>query len=153
MTLVEFLEARISEVETAARACAEVLPAPWTVEDRGHRAKVTSDAPNFLPVAELDQRYESPGRWPGEHLEHIARHDPARVLAECASKRAILALHVDNQSRAVAYRSPRWADAMNDQDRVEWRKAEARLGTTDAVLRALALPDADHPDYDEAWRP
>ena len=28
-------------------------------------------------------------------LEHIARHDPARVLAECAAKRAIVARHSD----------------------------------------------------------
>lgn len=51
---------------------------------------------------------------------------PSRVLAECAAKRQIVG----------------W---MNDT--VEY------VVYADEVLGALALPYADHPDYDEAWRP
>ena len=130
MTITEFLEARIAEDESAARVCAEAFPAPWDVEDRGHSAQVTSGEPNFPPVAEIDQRNESPGRWPGEHLEHIARWDPARVMAECAAKRSLIGL-LQSDSR----------DPHNAMRR-EW---------ADEILRAFATVHADHPDYDVTW--
>jgi hypothetical protein len=59
----------------------------------------------------------------------IIETDPARVLAECDAKRRIVA--------------------------ADWRaddSGEATLIRQD-VLRLLALPYADHPDYDETWRP
>lgn len=62
---------------------------------------------------------------------HIARHDPARLLVECKAKRQlvdILGPATDRDGRVIGG------------------------GVTDA-LHALALPYADHPDYDEAWRP
>ncbi len=64
--------------------------------------------------------------------EHIARHDPARVLAECAAKRAVVAL-------AWAY-----------GDGPEHPRTLALAADT---LRHLATAYADHPDYDERWRP
>lgn len=50
---------------------------------------------------------------------------PARVLAECEAKRRIVDI----------YRSEWEMDPINE------------------TLRLLALPYADHPDYDEKWRP
>jgi len=165
MTITEFLDARISEDEAAAHVCAEAFPTPWDVEDRGHSAQVTSGEPNFLPVAEIDQRNESPGRWPGEHLEHIARHDPARVLAECAAKRAIIAFHeswpvlvegpmefgpVDGTDpHAIAYRATQqiaWAT------QAEYVKRFGDKPPTTPMLRALATVYDDHPDYDVTWQ-
>jgi hypothetical protein len=55
----------------------------------------------------------------------IGMWDPDRVLAEVAAKRAIV-------DKATDY-DERWA--------------------LDEVLRHIAAPYADHPDYDEAWRP
>jgi hypothetical protein len=60
---------------------------------------------------------------PGSSL-YVARHDPARVLAECAAKRRIIAAH-----------------------------EAADFALNDDVIRLLALPYAEHPDFDEAWRP
>lgn len=60
---------------------------------------------------------------------HIANWHPARVLAECEAKRRIVEMH------------QRWDGDPND------------YGQTEHVLRFLALPYSDHPDYDEAWRP
>lgn len=73
-------------------------------------------------VSALDQEQETEGRWPGEHLEHIARHDPARVLAECEAKRRIMTMDFE------------------------------RYGEQVELLYMLALPYAGHPDYEEAWR-
>jgi len=61
---------------------------------------------------------------------HIVRWDPDRVLAECEAKRRILA----HCGSGLAYGS----------------FGESLLGET--VLRLIALPYADHPDYQEDWR-
>ncbi|MFI0914186.1 DUF6221 family protein [Streptomyces abikoensis] len=122
--LVAFLRARLSEDERAARA---VLGAPWV--RRGHVASVHADdadssRPHGTPVADCRR---IPGGY--EHgvalAEHIARHDPARVLAEVEARRAILDL----------YESP------------------VQHGVVGQVLRLLSLPYAGHPNYREEWRP
>lgn len=67
---------------------------------------------------------------PGD-LTHIARHDPARVLAEIDAKRQA----VD----ACAY------FLHDSEDRTD--------PCAQAVLAALALPYRDHPDYRPDWAP
>ena len=61
---------------------------------------------------------------------HIARWDPARVLAECAAKRRIV-------EEAEHY----WAHAAE----------YASVATYRHVLRILALPYADRPGYLPEW--
>ena len=127
-----FLLARITEREAAARKCAEVYPPPWDVADRGHTATVRADEPNFWVVTELEQSHDPnhPLGWLGDYVEHIARHDPARVLAECAAQRAII-------------------------EGDYWERNDGYVGieVIEDVFRFLALPDADHPDYHEEWKP
>ena len=60
---------------------------------------------------------------------------PARVLAECEAKRRIV---------------NRWADSFGQWNATQ---ADAARAQKDSTLRLLALPYADHPDYDEKWRP
>lgn len=91
MTITEFLEARIAEDEAAARRAAEVFPGSWDIEDRGHHAHVVCDGPNFHYVSELDQKQAPDVDWLGGALQNIANYQPARVLAECAAKRVIMA--------------------------------------------------------------
>jgi len=59
-----------------------------------------------------------------DHAAHIVRHDPARVLAEVAAKRAVIDL----------------LEELNE------------LGLYEAV-QFLALPYADRPGYREEWKP
>ena len=70
-----------------------------------------------------------------KHLLDADRHGwgsyPARVLAECDAKRRIVEL---------ADRDDNWRYGMHSE----------AIGE---VLRLLALPYADHPDYREEWRP
>jgi len=111
MTLTEFLEARIAEDEEVARGAVDE-------QQGGHWHEPGDDMPMFGFSVAL----------PLTFAEHAARHDPARVLAECEAKRRIVA----SVERAL------------------------RLGTNGlgpSVLRLLALPHADHADYDESWRP
>lgn len=71
--------------------------------------------------------------------EHIAANDPASVLARIAADRQILATIVDNQY----IREPApgvWSSMETD-------------GLAVTVLRLLALPYADRPGYQEAWKP
>lgn len=70
-------------------------------------------------------------------VRHIARHDPARVLAECRAKREVI-----DQWRRCAE---------------EEVKGEPELGTTavrqvvEWIIRILAAAYADHPAYSQEW--
>lgn len=79
---------------------------------------------------DFDQ-YEIGGFHPST-AAHVARHDPARVLAEVEAKRRLL-VHVD----LIWKHSPSPAEAR------AWQHA----------VRHLALPYAGHPDYRQEWRP
>lgn len=63
---------------------------------------------------------------------HSDRWNPVRVLAECEAKRELITLH---------------PEAVGDD-----LKAGAAWAY-DEMLRRLALPYVDHPDYREEWRP
>ncbi len=69
-------------------------------------------------------------------LDHVIRHDPGRVLREVEAKRRIVA-HLASVSL-----SP-WPISLPDG----YLEDAARL------LKLLALPYADHPDYLPEWRP
>lgn len=67
---------------------------------------------------------------------HIARHDPARVLREVEAKRRAL-----DHYQAV---------------RTHAKGGEPYLLAEGAVrkqIQIMALPYADHPDYQETWKP
>jgi hypothetical protein len=124
--LIEFLDARISEDEAAARA-ASSGPWQWSGDPEDNSAVLyASDerqvldvyaehGPGYLAVAEADR-------------VHITIHDPVRVLAECAAKRKIL----ENV--------PPVADPYD-------RTGEA----SPYVLMCLASVYRRHPDYQEGW--
>lgn len=69
--------------------------------------------------------------------EHIARHDPGRVLAEVEAKRRIL----DEYEQATGQYATHSQVSAGEEIGLRF------------ALKALALPYAEHPDYDEAWRP
>jgi len=115
MSVTEFLLARIAEDEAAATAAVEF--------DYG----VSAWCDDGDPVN-----------------AHIARHDPARVLAECQAKRAI----IEQADEASGL------DAMVDNDRaVGPRDMETDPYVGDVILRHLAGVYADHPDYRQEWKP
>jgi hypothetical protein len=171
--LVEFLNARISEDEEAART-ASAHEGKWTVEyhtddiyfldhDWPDCVEVVEDLP-FEPkpaapgisqvvgystvIAErrspIDHREhpdpEQRPQWPAgidaptapvvaPEFNHIARWDPARVLAECQAKRRIVQQYQDLRANEDYYHEDMGGGALT------------------LVLQHLAAPFAGHPDY------
>lgn len=81
MTIVEFLEARLTEDELAAHAATDASPEWQAYYD-------------YRDVRDLDGHFvvQADSRHPTTaQAAHIARHGPARVLRECEAKRAIIA--------------------------------------------------------------
>ena len=70
---------------------------------------------------------------------HIARHDPARVLAECAAKRRIVE-QITSTSAEIKSAMPGGSGRLSSMYGLE------------RTLHLLAQPYADHPDYREEWR-
>jgi hypothetical protein len=73
---------------------------------------------------------------------HIALHDPASVLADIASKRKLLEL---------AGEADEIEAALHDETAHHPKPGEVSVG--DQIRRVLAAPFADHPEYDQRWRP
>lgn len=122
MTLVEFLRARLDEDERLALLAAGPIGDHWQADGAMVFAKHPTDA--IVDYA-------------GQAAGHIARHDPARVLAEVEAKRRIVDLHA-REHECVGSDGGRTAN-----DAGEWPCQ---------TLRLHGLPYADHPDYDESWR-
>jgi hypothetical protein len=148
MTLVEFLLARLAEVEQVARR-AEALQrwqavtnAPYGPQVRvGDGPDIGDSSPEWRRDVnvqvwqcddELDGCPEMARGWIAE-AEHIAAHDPARVLRRVAADRQI----VD--------------DCMASIDDAGTGPGEYGLALS--TLRSLGVVDDDHPDYQPEWRP
>ncbi|MEV8623389.1 DUF6221 family protein [Streptomyces sp. NPDC051079] len=155
MDLVEFLTARLDEDEQAARAATD---GPWAAWQRS----------TLRGLGDLLHAVTTPGQAPGARAsiataswldaEHIARHDPARVLAEVDAKRRILASYTE--AVLVRDEATQWAMSPSPvitnpgADGVErWTRARDAAFFLEPAIRLLAQPYASHPDYDEAWRP
>ena len=152
VTLTEFLLARIAEDEAVARA-ADVphwRPGDGNVSEGGLYGLEGdgSDDQKGWAIAWFELGETNPPRADGrpgisganwqrhahENSVHAARHDPARVLAECEAKRQIVELHSAE---------PGFPDFCGHDLR------ELPCST----LRLLALPYADHQDYMPEWKP
>lgn len=79
---------------------------------------------------------------PWRTVAHVARHDPARALAEAEAKERILDRYV-----SAVEDSAEDVDGYYDMDRAE----DARHLLP--VLRLLTLPYRDHPDFRPEWTP
>lgn len=79
--------------------------------------------------------------------EHVARHDPARVLAECsARRRLVLACRDLGPDRAFLGARP---EGLADFPLAPTNQHQLAAVT----LALLALSYADHPEYRQGWRP
>jgi hypothetical protein len=85
-----------------------------------------------------------------ENQAHIARHDPARVLADIEVKRSILDEHHQDGTGCAVCADPEEYDE-NSEGEAEWIRSAKWWPCR--TVRLLALPYADHPDYRKEWRP
>jgi hypothetical protein len=142
--IVEFLTARLDADEQVALG---VSDGPRRPEEWIARQWPSSPAPRDWAVdcpfgaVVVDGSFRA-------SAEHIARHDPARVLREASAKRRVVELHAPE---SVGY---------IDRDGQERNSTDCEVcgsgGVPDSwpcdTLRHLAAVYADHPDYDPAWR-
>jgi hypothetical protein len=148
MTLVEFLRARLDEDERVAQAANVKQGDPdWWVSEvkmTGGRNFTVRSRRDNRPIARVERLDGDDGE-PGAILDgaaaaaHIARHDPARVLAEVEAKRRIVEVAMEQWRPGDLFNGSQGASDIDCEP--PW------------ILRVLALPYADHPDYDTAWRP
>lgn len=142
--LAAFLTERLHEDEKIARTTKQAsmswgnFDADGELRDSGNAGTVA-----WIPYA--------------EDRAHIARWDPARVLAEIAAKRAIVKRHTTGVLRE--YRCPNsdhiqeWQCERAGDPYEETRYCEiCPTGWDDCELRLLAAIYADHPDFDPGWR-
>jgi hypothetical protein len=151
--LTQFLLARFAEDEKVARAASvggrwryegtDGIGA-WTLYDEEWRIGTLTTyrhddydyarVPNFRDPRDID--VDANGA-------HIARHDPARVLAECEAKRLMV-----RHAAAVSKMDNQVEHEFGTGGPVPWAEDHGVL-----LLRFLALPYADHPDYQQGWKP
>lgn len=163
--LVAFLRARLDEDERMARAAAEPerwaelnrQPRPqWYVQlwaDPDRTAVIADPESSAFPVVvSIEGMDEDDAQ---NRVEHIARHDPARVLQDVKAKRQIVDIYAAALEERTTVRS-RMREAV---DKEFWRLHQhesslierARILTP--TVHALATVYADHPDYRPEWRP
>lgn len=109
MTITEFLEARIAEDEALAREAEK-----WA--DDGPE-------PHLRWLGDGNDRLVNRFRQAGPHMAHWS---PARVLAECAGKRALV-------------------------EAVDTYLDSCGCVNSDVTLQILAAVYAEHPDYRQEW--
>jgi len=120
--LADFLQARIAEDKDTAKRAAFRRGATWRDETDDEWSVVHADGERDMVGSEDD-----------DVTRHIARHDPARVLADCDAKQELLAL----------------ADPYDFADDGGTGMSEH----AEKIRRLLALPYATHPDYRPEWTP
>jgi len=148
MNITEFLEARIAEDEAGARRAA--------LDRWGQAATEQWDWASNLLSTERDSTEAQDA--------YVVNWWPARVLAECAAKRAIIKQHeewpvlVEREPselesvaaglESITYRMTREIAWLTEREYIK------RFGTqppTAPMICTLAAVYADHPDYQQEW--
>lgn len=169
MTITEFLEARIAEDEKVAR---NASPGPWSYADIESVGGGTIYDPTVAiasvewDVDHVDSRIRrTRPDWQADATgEHIVRHNPARVLAECAAKRAIIKQHeqwpvyVESEPSELEQVASGLNDITYSMTRqMAWlttREYVNKFGVeppTAPMIAALAAVYKEHPDYQQEW--
>ena len=131
--LIAFLRARLDDDAALALAAS---PGPWHPDEEHDEVLAVDD----IVVAE---GFALSGRQLRATVDHIARHDPARVLAEVDAKRRVI-----GEYESVAY-----SLSVAGPNTPPHGLLEGATNVLRRTLETLALPYADHPDYQDTWRP
>jgi hypothetical protein len=131
--LLDFLEARFAEDEADAQAASAAYRSGlrWEADTWGDSGFVSRVGDESIEERELWDT-EGGNLVPAAAVAvHMARHDPAHVLADIAAKRQIV-----KECRAGI---------------AAWPAADSDT-YLEAILEVLAHPYAEHPDFDPTWR-
>ena len=137
MTIEEFIRARLDEDERAVVAA--------SVEYEGETWTAAGDSVNTITVSNIAATVEK--TYSQGVAEHIARHDPARVLRQAGITRALVAGHTRDDWFEFADETTGSCKACSNycpecRSLVRWP-----CGT----LRLIASIWSDHPDYLPEW--
>lgn len=160
MTIHQFLLARIVEDEAIAHAAVGFSDAErWDADSDTQTVRgLTASAQDVLRSSWWDGDLE-----PHAPVLHAAHWDPHRVLAESESKRRIIEWHkswpvlvetaptFDQTDYDLSSMTLRMSQKIMWQTDQEYRDRFGTEPPTGPVLRMLALPYADHPDYNADW--
>jgi hypothetical protein len=169
--LAAFLAARLDEDEAGARKAIEASAAPVIYKKHAPTGQwmarpviYSKDAdPPAWEICDGDltvvahQTYEGGGLSSKAEADHIAHHDPARVLREVAAGRAILELHRIEVKRAELlpfdpYTGERQPDEYDVTCEVcGWVSQDPTSGCP--TLRHLAAVYSGHEGYRPGWKP
>jgi len=146
--LRDFIAARLDEDEQIARNASSPVPVgadreTWSYDREGFAVRASHGRWNVAT------RRDDPADAREIHMtdsygQHIARHDPARVLREVAAKRRVMERHSADPTYTPV---DRWYclgcgnDDMGPLSEIE----------DCPELRDLAAPYSDHPDYRQEW--
>jgi hypothetical protein len=148
--LIGFIKARVDDDERAAvDASQQAASEHWRATELDDRSVTDPRRRRVWGVATQQEipralalcRADVPVGARSMLAVQIARHDPARVCREVRAKRRIL-----DQAEYVLQEADKSAGTPAA------RVGEGRAGVIDFVLRGLALPYADHPDYRPEWK-
>ncbi|APE21429.1 MULTISPECIES: DUF6221 family protein [Streptomyces] len=135
--LIAFLRARLDEDEELALQAQQLGGAPsW------------DSAADVLLLPGLKTRRRLAEQGVPDALQdaveaHAARHDPARVLADVDAKRRIVTAY---EEAATEFQDI--GPGMVSYDRMVGSVSSLRT-----AIECLSLAYADHPDYQDMWRP
>ena len=143
--LVAFLRARLEDDQRIAEAAGggggRDGAGIWTRSRGGfdNSGEWDPDGVGAFATVEGDINIYAEGGHDGEQAEHIARWDPARVLADVAAKRTVVA-------ECVAA-----IEAGEIQPGTTWNDMAAGSELAVDVLRLLVQPYVNHPGFDHSW--
>jgi hypothetical protein len=171
--LVAYLRARIAEAEAVARAASGATvvgePGSWHPAPNGDEweAQCSADGDEELLVAlrpglprppdvmggmwgaiasNADYRWRQPDAGSAmPQLEHAARWDPARVLAECEAKRALIDIILGYESTLDGE-----VGCCHSADEIGRGECNIKSAQIPGLL-ALVRPYAGRPGFDPAW--
>ncbi|MFK4797803.1 DUF6221 family protein [Streptomyces sp. MPA0124] len=142
--LVQWLREQLDDDERTARAATD---GPWTT--MGQRVLDPSPPSNRLGIGMAVGHAAASADY-NETAEHIARHDPERVLREIDAKRQLVARggpfctsDCDDPDNEPKNPDTDWTTPLDHH--LDCAAYEA--------AKVLALPYADRPGYREEWRP
>lgn len=153
--LVDFLRNRYDEEEQKAQAAGESRIAWLTYLDDQGQMHYTTVAAGSATAGAVDDVWVADGKELPAPSRVLVVYDPARVLRKVEAQRRIIELHpittdvIDDP--AIYVKTERQPFGCRT-DHEFYDGETAGFGYCE-TLRLLALPYADHPDYDERWRP
>jgi hypothetical protein len=166
VTLDQFLLDRVVETQAIAEAAAwtedyrrrdnpgpdesgwnvvKVRRPRWAVGGDGYLFTVPEDGDEFIPPpAPGVESYDGSEILRDEVIAFMADNDPARVLAECEAKRRIV---------RAAREAIRFSDETPDDGSPRSERIHGAATAYEYVLEYMVRTYADHPAYQQEWKP